>query len=685
MRLSYSAVYPAILALACSRALADDPAEKVDIPPVHTTIVISASPLQVEVDRRNAEVFDRTLFSRDDQIFHVLDGGINAGQHEGGGKSVEIRRFGFNLDHGGVNGGLKVLLDNVQQNQGTQGHGQGYLGSLKLVTPELIQEVNLINGPFSAEYGDFSGLGVVHIRLRESLPDEITARVQGGSFGTARGFLAWSPHMARTESFVAWEGSRTDGPFLDPLGYKRNNLTANWTRHLTQGKSLGFKFNGGRNDYFSSGQIPLDEVTAGRLDRFGAIDPTNGGMYRAGTAGVYYRQDNGRDVFKIDAFFSRSLWDLYSNFTFFLADPENGDGIQQHDSRIQEGANAQYLRPTRWGSMQGLFTTGLNYHDNQINVGLYPRVGRVPTGVTSGANVRVTNGAGYAQQALSLLGGKLQASAGLRYDLFRFDLKDRVQMDGSGTERAANWQPKLGLAFTPSQRLPLTLHANYGRGISTSDARAVVQYRHGEKIATTDFYQFGVSHQTSRYSVVADMFFIDRSNERVFVPDDGTFEFKGPSRAYGVEAKASAQLTRFLSWNAGVTQVANAFYRATAPRIYVDSAPRFTASSGLTMADWHGWSGSLRMRAINHYRLHGEDASIRAEGHTVWDLGVSRRVRRGVEFNFTVDNMLDRSYYETQNHFESRLPGQDPMYRIHATPGYPLTIMAGLTFRLRGK
>jgi hypothetical protein len=28
---------------------------------------------------------------------------IDAGQHEGGGKSREIRRFGFNLDHGGVN------------------------------------------------------------------------------------------------------------------------------------------------------------------------------------------------------------------------------------------------------------------------------------------------------------------------------------------------------------------------------------------------------------------------------------------------------------------------------------------------------------------------------------------------------------------------------------------------------
>ena len=159
------------------------PLEDPVIPPVHTSIVITASPIQPTVDRRDSEVFSRTLFGRDDQLLHVLGAGINAGQHEGGGKSLEIRRFGFNLDHGGVNGGLKVLVDNVQQNQTTQGHGQGYLGSLKSISPELVQEVTLINGPFSPEYGDFSGLGVVHIRLRESLPDKLTTRIQGGSFG----------------------------------------------------------------------------------------------------------------------------------------------------------------------------------------------------------------------------------------------------------------------------------------------------------------------------------------------------------------------------------------------------------------------------------------------------------------------------------------------------------------------
>src|SRR3954454_9950197 len=148
----------------------------------------------------------RSLLTRDDQLLQHGNAGIDAGQHEGGGKSFEIRRFGFNLDHGGVNGGLKVLVDNVQQNQGTQGHGQGYLGALKALSPELIEDVTVINGPFSAEYGDFSGLGVVHIRQRETMPDQFTARLQGGNFNTGRGFLAWSPAASCVDTYVSYEG-----------------------------------------------------------------------------------------------------------------------------------------------------------------------------------------------------------------------------------------------------------------------------------------------------------------------------------------------------------------------------------------------------------------------------------------------------------------------------------------------
>ena len=292
-----------LLAAACQgqqSAPEPDDAAKL-LPPLKTSIVITATPVAPALDRRNSEVFQRTLFSRDDQIFHVLDAGINAGQHEGGGKSLEIRRFGFNLDHGGVNGGLKILVDNIQQNQTTQGHGQGYLGGLKSVIPELVKEVNIINGPFSAEYGDFSGLGVVHILQHDSLPDHLTARIQGGSFGAMRGFLGWSPTLQNAEMVMGYEGSHTDGPFLNPLDYTRHNLTTHYTRRLQSGQSLGFRFNGGLNDFTSSGQLPLDQIEAGLLDRFGDLDPTQGGRSRSAVAGLYYRKEtDGGEVIRLD-------------------------------------------------------------------------------------------------------------------------------------------------------------------------------------------------------------------------------------------------------------------------------------------------------------------------------------------------------------------------------------------------
>src|SRR5260370_8829310 len=80
--------------------------EAVKIPVLRQSIVITASPVEPAIDRRNSEIFERTLFSRDDQIFHVLGAGIDAAHHEGGGKSLQIRRFGFNLDHVVFSGGL---------------------------------------------------------------------------------------------------------------------------------------------------------------------------------------------------------------------------------------------------------------------------------------------------------------------------------------------------------------------------------------------------------------------------------------------------------------------------------------------------------------------------------------------------------------------------------------------------
>jgi outer membrane receptor protein involved in Fe transport len=131
----------------------------------------------------------------------------------------------------------------------------------------------------------------------------------------------------------------------------------------------------------------------------------------------------------------------------------------------------------------------------------------------------------------------------------------------------------------------------------------------------------------------------------------------------------------------------NAFYRGTFPRVYVDSAPHSVANAGLTVAGWRGFNSSLRYRHISAYRLDGLDPSIRATGLDVVDLSVSKQIHHGVDFNFAIDNLNNKRYWETQNYFVSRLPDEpiDGLARIHATPGSPTGVTVGLTFHFGEK
>src|SRR3712207_8199533 len=55
---------------------------------------------------------------------------------------------------------------------------------------------------------------------------------------------------------------------------------------------------------------------------------------------------------------------------------------------------------------------------------------------------------------------------------------------------------------------------------------------------------------TTLFRSSATGFLIDRSNEQVYVPDDGSIELLGPSRANGFELRASVQILRRLALDA---------------------------------------------------------------------------------------------------------------------------------------
>ncbi len=647
-------------------------------------LTVTARVSEPAVDQRDAAIFNRTLFTRDDQVFQTLGAGLSLGQHAGGGKSLEVRRFGFNLDHGGTGGGLKVLMDGIQQNSISGGHAHGYLGALKGLSPELVEDVALINGPFNAQYGDFSGLGVVNITTRQELADRVMARVQLGQYNTRRLFTSYSPQWNKSRGLIALENSYTDGPYKRKLQYLRNNLTGVWSRSLSPADVLTFRIYGNTNDSYAAGQLPVDQVEAGKLDRFGYIDPTDGNASTAGTFAAYYTKTySDGAVFKVDGMANRLLFDLFSNFTLFLNNPETGDGFLQHDSRLQEAANLQYQKPHSIGTAFGTLFAGVNFIGNQINLKLAGRNGRVPTDLRTWSQADIFNTGFYGQENLVLWAGKLRVDSGLRYDTFNSGIQNRIFTSPRTSRTGGAWQPKIGVAYTPSTRVPFTAYLNYGRAVTSTNARALIQEPTSALTALTKFSMVGWSLNWTKFSLAADAFLIDRTLETIYAADDGTTEFTTPSRSSGWEAKTSYQITPWLSWNGSVTKVMNAFYRGTQPRIYIDRAPHFTAYSAFTVSNYKGWSGSLRVRAINRYILNGEgNGGAIVPGHTVWDLSFARSINKYLDLNFAADNLLDKQYYETFEMYTSALKGQEPLERVHGTPGYGRTIMAGVTIHL---
>lgn len=423
----------------------------------------------------------------------------------------------------------------------------------------------------------------------------------------------------------------------------------------------------------------------GKISPFGFIDPTDGGLTKSGTGQLYWvRTFADGATLRIDGMAQRLLFDLFSNFTFFLNNEEDGDGFGQHDSRLQWAGNVQYAKPHTVGSGLGNFSAGFNQLENRINLTLNDRIGRVPTTLQTAANTTIINPGYYAQENLTLWQGKVQIGLGLRRDDFFYRMRDRLDPDRNDASAGGAWQPKASFSFTPSRRLPLTIHTNYGRAVTSTNARALLSDPESPRTASTDFFQFGTSHNKGRVSVATSFFWIDRSNELVYVADDGSNEFVGPSRNYGYELKSSFVLTKYLTLNGSITKVLNAFYRGTQPREYVDRAPHFVSYAALTLTNWKGWSGSVRQRAVSRYRLNGEDPEdwSQVPGHTVTDFSIAKAIVRGVELNFAVDNIFNRSYFETFEKYTSRLRGQSPLERVHGTPGYPRTIVAGVTFRL---
>ena len=244
--------------------------------------------------------------------------GLAATQHSGAGKANQYFLRGFNLDHGTD---LAASLDGVPLNLPSHGHGQGYL-DLNILTPEFVHDISFRKGPYSAENGDFATAGAVAFETADHLHgDGVQAWVGENAYYRVVGSRALSQDV-----LVAADLSSARGPWTTSEDLKKVNLLG---RALVKGWSVTALAYDAR--WNATDQIPRRAVEAGTLGRLGAVDTTDGGE-----TSRYIVSARRRDLLRsLDTvvYAQRYRLNLFSNFTYFLDDPVNGDQFEQVDQR----------------------------------------------------------------------------------------------------------------------------------------------------------------------------------------------------------------------------------------------------------------------------------------------------------------------------------------------------------------
>ena len=219
--------------------------------------------------------------------------------------------------------------------------------------PETIKLLDVRKGPYHVEYGDFATAGTVNFVTRETI-DENLIEAAGGRFDTGRFLTLLSPTRTGVRSLIAVESYFTDGPFINPNKFHRFTGLAKLMFNPTPRSELALAvthYSGGWN---GSGQIPLREVLAGRLDRFGSIDPSEGGNTRRSIGNLKYHWDiTSQSTFFVSTYLQHYKLNLFSDFTFFLKNPVNGDGIEQDDDRYVYGGEIAYQSGGQLYGMEG--------------------------------------------------------------------------------------------------------------------------------------------------------------------------------------------------------------------------------------------------------------------------------------------------------------------------------------------
>ncbi|MEL7251105.1 MAG: TonB-dependent receptor [Bacteroidota bacterium] len=605
--------------------------------------------------------------------------GLFIAQHAGGGKAEQIFLRGFDIDHGTD---IAITVDGMPVNMVSHAHGQGY-ADLHFVIPETIDKVDFAKGPYYTEQGNFTTAGYVDFQTKDRLDNSLFG-VEVGQFNTLRtlGMFDLLGQQSQNQSaYVATEYTQTDGPFESSQNFSRLNVMGKYHVDLNNGDRLSVILSHFQSEWDASGQIPQRLVDNGTITRFGAVDDTEGGQTSRTNAAVTYSRNIDNNTFvRANAFYSAYDFELFSNFTFFLEDQENGDQIRQFEDRRIFGMKTTVFNESTLGAADLFTQVGAGFRYDDVNNNELARTLNRRTTLEQFAlgNVDETNLFGYADAQLDF--GNFRLNAGIRVDAFNHNYNDQLPVAYSNvSEQTAIVSPKLNFIYNPNPQLQVFLKT--GKGFHSNDTRVVVAQAAEEILPAAYGADLGIVWKpTPRVWISPALWYLYLEQEFVYVGDAAVVEPSGKTTRQGADLSVRVQLSDYLFLSADVNYTHARSTEDPEGENFIPLAPDLTSVGRLSYKNPNGFSTSLQYRYVKD-RPANEDNTIVAEGFFVTDWNATYSFNR-VSLGLVIENIFDVDWNEAQFATESQLKDETTsVEELHFTPGVPFFVRGRVMYK----